>query len=86
MPESARWLVSKGKIEEAIIVLHKIRSPEDDPVIKTKQKSQKELKKNNKERKKNVTTKERTSNDVNAEDGREWFIIELKFKKKCVFR
>ena len=33
MPESPRWLVSKGKIEEARKVLHKIRSPEDNPVI-----------------------------------------------------
>ena len=26
-----------------------------------------------------------TSNDIIAGDGREWFMIEYKFKKKCVF-
>ena len=31
MPESPRWLVSKGKVEEAKLVLHYIRSPEENP-------------------------------------------------------
>ena len=30
-------------------------------------------------------TLEVTSNDIIAEDGREWFMIEYKFKKKCIF-
>ena len=31
MPESPRWLVSKGKVEEAKLVLHYIRSHEENP-------------------------------------------------------